>query len=585
MYPPFIIASQILSAFLGLLRGRLFSATEHVKYAMENIEKIYFNGNVFMFKRMSTNSLRRILDNLRYLLLLMFSLGEGVSSQHLIIFDMLGDVSSRIRNRLRLPVEESRADLSPESRAQPSIESLMSPIFPDFSAVLSQIGLDVFQSGKERPRPKVNFELLLRWMKRNVRLCYGGQLEERRLYDFNAAYCKMLELGSNMRREVRQSVIFSELPKSVSESVVFVCRVFGQILSYFPFLGRKNIANIECCSRVPLTGSGRGFDFDSESSLFPLRFLGSLSNLLSADLQGKRMGLSSAFADQCCEIGKTIFGGIEEVLEKYRMPLIEDDFKDAAGNGKLVTLHVGTKTLTIVADNDLQCLPFEFMFPSCCVVRARGFFSVKLARASTGTNRPMVLYSKLDHDNEHEICVTRSREVVLFSMNGLGVASSPPSYLSEIDRFMLLPFPLFEGGKSMAKYSREFQFCDFVKVRGREWNRGDDCRGHIFVLTYLDLVEWPPFVDELAKGPLSCFLFVPGSHVGLAFAEMKAIYRRHKKRLLWLEQAVNVGDSQIKAHKGVLRNPFQFVATMQTTLMKRLNVPVVLVNPNRSACE
>jgi hypothetical protein len=74
-------------------------------------------------------------------------------------------------------------------------------------------------------------------------------------------------------------------------------------------------------------------------------------------------------------------------------------------------------------------------------------------------------------------------------------------------------------------------------------------------------------------------LFVPGGYVISAFDEMKKIWKRHEERKAYYEGRLD--DPKAEVNLKVVSSAVEFVSTLQLALMKKLKVPVAMMNANR----
>jgi hypothetical protein len=163
-------------------------------------------------------------------------------------------------------------------------------------------------------------------------------------------------------------------------------------------------------------------------------------------------------------------------------------------------------------------------------------------------------------------------------LSTLGACSQ--NVLFDDRRELSYPFPVSESDR-MSKAS---DFCDFYGMRLGQRLKFMKVKNQIFVLTYADLVEWPPTLDELVqKVPYALLLFVPGGFVSSAFEEMKRIWKRHEERKMYYESRTD--DPKAEMNLKVVNSAVEFVSTLQWTLMKKLKVPVAMMNAYRFVCD
>lgn len=222
------------------------------------------------------------------------------------------------------------------------------------------------------------------------------------------------------------------------------------------------------------------------------------------------------------------------------------------------------------------------MFPTCCVIRSTGFFNKYSRYHGSRDLKPIVFRWKRDHEDDS--CLQRSRDTIETSLAALGACFPTPQHTEGVNRFITFPFPLCESTRDTEKYSKDYPFCDFYELRNDNNIDFRKLTNTIFLFTYSDLVDWPGFLAKLTHTvPYVCFLFIPSSHMTQAFQEIKRIYKRHEKRRAYFQK--HPTDPRAEFNQLLLKNPFQFVATLQLTLTKKLNAPVAFLNPNHNICD
>ena len=585
MNPISIIQGQILSSIIHVLKGKTADAANTFNFAFHNLGKHFFNGHTCLVKDFEIPYLIELRENLRYLLLTLMTFEKEFINSHLIIFDMLIEMVDLVRKRVGVMISDSGRSWTPKSKVQQSIEQLVNPVYPEFAPVLRDAGIG--RSGSFSPRSankKTSIKSLWYMIKRNIKLLYQGQIGERKLFDLNAALCKRIEFLTNESRRNRSSLILTEMSPRLSESVIFMAHVYGHIISYIPSLGTKKTTKLGIGNKQTLEIGimSHPLRVSCGSSVFPSQFMEKVFETICTDSQMKRPK-SEGFNESAEVLGKILFGDISTFLTKFSMHSVRDgpwDSKTTKNKkGHLHTITTGSIPLQIVADSELQALPFEFLFPKCAVVRSMGFFHNYGRYQASSSFQPLVFRWRVDRDRESEICFKRSTDIINSTIRTLGAGFASPEYLDNFERFITFPFPLFDASRDTEKYARDYPFCDFKQMSKDD--PLDNIPNGIFIFTYSDLVDWPAFLEKLSQRmPHVWYMFVPSSHMAQAFSELKDIFRRHEYRKLYFE--ANRDAPGATNHLTLLKSPFQFVTTIQLTLMRRLKVPVAILNPTRN---
>lgn len=389
----------------------------------------------------------------------------------------------------------------------------------------------------------------------------------------------------------RTSVLPSDLPLGAISPYLFVNTIKNRICVYVPMNGFKNIVRMErgrvhCCS---LTIDGKNTKFNFGSSLFSESFLRAMMNIITTTAhKSDTSPVRSNFLKFCDSLAITLFGKETTTTineQRKYTPILDNNsfgkfslFRSGL-KGNLSTLSVGTLPITVVADCDTQYIPFEFLFRQCVVIRSNGFYTsyMKVRRA----NLPYSVTVQRWQDGYEasaieKACASRSLENVMMMLFHSGSGPPPTVSVHERERIGTIPLTLFNHKKDTQYYSMKYKFANIIQVRPEMIPDVENYIDSIFLMSYIDLIEWPEALDSLVKeGARSSFLFVPSSHIHSAFQLLRNIFKRHKRRSAYFKDHPEDKDAEIT--QKLMDSPLQFVGTLQATLMQTLNVPVAMI--------
>ena len=570
MNPIYIIRSQILNCFLSFLKNNIKESKTYFDMSFNNLKNYFFNGQRFLARDLSIIYLNQFSQILNNLLLILSQFDKEFIDERLILFDMINDLTILIKNKQRNTIPEPFIELNNSLQISPTILELRNPGCPDFNDLITSTN---------KKNDKIIIEDLLKKIKLNIKLFIQEKITEKKLIEKNTSCCRKMILLSNDQRRSRHSLMLSELPTTCQSSVLYIYKIKNRIFTYYPLKGQKNFINLNLISLnlLNIKTNFNNISINCGSSLFSNSFLLSLSYLIIPNsIPKKKLIFGDEFFKECNLLKELLFKDITfEFLENIIIP---DDnlFNESKLFGKglkgcLTSISINSTPLMIVSDNDLQVLPYEYMFNNCNVIRSSSFFnSTFRSRSSKGPLKPVVI-KKTFLNNEDELNQNFRSENLCFSiLYQLGTIKSPSIYVNNFERYFPFPFPLFEKNKEIDKYIKDYPFCIF---------RNEDDKSfpdEILIMTFSDYFEWPPFLDKIIhNGFYSCILFVPGFIIKDCFDELNLIFERHQRRKLFLNL------NKIENQKKILEDPFQFIGTIQLTLMKKLKVPIILFLPNR----
>ena len=699
MYPIFIIRHQILFGELKVLTNNIEDSKKFFNFALSNLQKYFFNGQIFLLKNSSLESLRIFNNILKSLALLIIAYDSAFINSNLIIFDMQNNLSILLRNRIKLQVKENISAITSSLKIpEESILKLMNPSYPDFEEFQDETFIpnqkccknqdNLFntfslRSRKEKDKlirlrkeklkcensnnrsqkyKKISMIVYLHKIKKNIYQFYEGYLTERKMIEINSSICKQLEFLSSDMKLVRNSLNLSELPPKILDGALFLYHISCYVIAYFPCTGESKITDISESKSIRFLINQIPF----KSSAFTITFLQMLATLINASNEIKKNNLNEHFKLSSIEISKIIFGNnilthIETALSNIPIPDDQSFVPSPNSNsgqisksikkGALSTLNINVQPLTIIAEPDLQILPFELMFPKCCVLRSNGFFNFYgfvRSYSSYCIMKPVicqcseVLNSVLSVSNSSSssssflknVTEAKSNELIQTGMSTLGACMPPfitahsltntimfnansnssfvnselidnsenavqtvsyisssginlnfSSYLSTAERYF--PFDLFmysHDSDKMKKIKKKYKFLEVINVTAQTYNKINLVLSKypqgIFIFTYGDLVDYPLFLEKLINyGKKSSFMFVPVTYFHIVLKEIQNIFERHIKRKKYFES--NPKDSRIELNDLVLKNSFQFLTTLQMTLIEKLKIPIPIMTNTR----
>ena len=247
--------------------------------------------------------------------------------------------------------------------------------------------------------------------------------------------------------------------------------------------------------------------------------------------------------------------------------------------------------------------------------------------SGSGFVQPIVLRRRGDF----EASSLRSIDLLSYSIVSSGGAFpiSPQMVIGE-DRSIHYMFPAFLSNKEPTYYSQKYPFCKFIdlktalcespklprkastpvkstpnvqsenkEIRSQtpvkvktvspkiiqarpnesESPTGPSSRVLLFIFTYSDMCENHITMRKLSiKYPQSFFMFLPGQVSKEGLKLMKLIFERQKKRISYIND--HKFSIELSNHALIARVPFDFITSIQATLIDALNCPVPIICPN-----
>jgi hypothetical protein len=125
------------------------------------------------------------------------------------------------------------------------------------------------------------------------------------------------------------------------------------------------------------------------------------------------------------------------------------------------------------------------------------------------------------------------------------------------ERYAPLASRLFKAGKTVEAVQKKWNFAKIVE-KPPKWSE-------FFVFSFADLAEMNGTLRAvLAVFPTSFCMFIPGSYVKAAFEIMAKVYKNLSKR------------NASQGHEKRFESTYQFIVSLQRTLMRLLKVPIPL---------
>lgn len=587
MDPIYIIKVQILQGILNIIKDNKSTAQKYFEFALSNIRKYYFDGVRFILKDLPLRHLNRILVAINMLLILLLSFDEKFIQQNNIVFDLLNVIRIVTRNQTKLSLKEPSIKVGEQTKRQPSLIELNNVSIPDFLPILRERKY----IGQRKPKPVMDIEWQIFTILKRIRITardfVNGKCTEKRMTSKNTNYCRQLEkLLSEERKRTRRPNIPAQPPTHHLNNFIYVFRVFDHLFTYIPSIGRHKWTQIKA-SKQHINLNFQKLSFSFGSSLINNELMELITKLLFTPTRSENATDTdfSQLPSLCVSLSRVIFD--EEMInyiKAAKFQVINDDIlfgrKKIFGNsmkGCLSTLSVGQQAVTVFADCEFQFIPFEMMFPDVCVIRSQGFYQT-LSRSQAIDLPDKVIAFRSASAN----AVKRSEELIenVCTYAG-GYLKSKPNYVWGRMRVAPIALPLYNPKKDMTYYSKKYKFCEFIETqKDVELELSALNCIPLFIFTYTDLCEWPPFIDNIVSNKKSaCLFFVPSEFIKPAFKCMKNIFHRHMKRQKYFEENRNAPGKESNAI--VFESPRQYVGTIRETLMKVLSVPISMIVMNK----
>ncbi|EAY14259.1 hypothetical protein TVAG_487020 [Trichomonas vaginalis G3] len=598
MDPVLIIRSQIVNGMFMQFRKKTHYAETYFNYAFTNLKKYFFDEHHFIIRDVGFFMgwmMRRILRNLITLLL---TFNSEFINKHLIVFDMFNDMESFYANQHRMVRYSPKINIIETLEVQSSITKLGNPRFPDFMHIIKEYCRNYDpNSSHDRRYGSKEWELLnlIKMNRSNVRLFTQNRLSEDQVYESNRIGCMQMEEITESIRKENECQHLTELPPHSIETSVFIIAVNGQIMTYIPVNGQKKVLKLKQGEDGTFVLDCLTDNFNFSSSIFKSSFLEAVANLIvSVPNIPVSYKFGHRFAEECVKFGTFLFGEIPFLHELEEEEIIPDDsvFEGSEKlkldtRGSLVSLNTTKRPLVVISSPSLNFIPFELMFPKLTVIRSTGFFKAfRRENAPKGIQRVAVLKWRTDSDKYGVISCVRSNENIRNMLHTLGCQRNPKIWVGDSERMFSFPFALFDPLRTTSKYAEKYQFCDIYPIIFEDYDSEIISReSPLFVFSYADLSEWSPVVDELVNAsPSSSFMFIPAPYIVHAFNIMNDVFKRHQKRICFVEKNNN-NNLQLSDHTKLVRNTFQFVSTLQRTLISKLKVPISIICPTRDYVE
>lgn len=598
MDPILIIRSQIINGLFMQYRKKSKYAETYFNYALTNMRRYFFDEHHFIMRDIGSFMGWMLMRIVRLLMTLLLTFNSEFINSHLIVFDMFNDMESFFQNMHRTTRYTPDINIRETLEVQASIAKLGNPRFPDFMPIIKEYCWNYENSppaSYDRRFGSKEWDLLARFKlnRSNVRLFTQNRLTEDQVYESNRHVCLQMEEIADKIRKESEGQHLTELPPHSINTSVFIIATNGMITTYIPESGQKRNLKLKNGSDGTFVLDCLTDNFDFSSSVFKSSFLEAVANLIvSVPNITAAYRFGSKFSAECVKLASLLFGEIPFIGELEETDKTPDDsvFDGSEAmkldtRGALTSIATKKRPLVVVASPRLNFLPFELMFPHCTVIRSNGFFKAfRRENAPHGIQRPAILKWRSDNEKHGVISRIRSNENIWSMLHTLGCAAPPRIWVGEFERQFAFPFALFDPFRDTSKYAARYPFCDIYPIAIDQVDTNDIVRASpLFIFSYADLAEWSPIVDELINtSPSSSFMFIPAAYIAPAFQLMDAIFRRHQKRLMYVEKNNN---GQLSDHAKLVKNTFQFVSTLQKTLMEKLKIPIPIICPTRDYVE
>lgn len=596
MNPLFIIYSQILLSRLNYMKGEIETSKTYYEFAWGNFTKHFANGQVFAPRHLSFSTMQTV-RNIATLLcdtLIMFPM-EFINN-HLVAFDLHSSVNRIMHMHHANKVPETKHPITPSVDMDSGILELENPKVPEFIDVLKDINAIEIPPENVACQKTRGFRECLRIINANIRQFETQKLTEDEMHKRNRSICLQMEKYAEATRHECES--FNPVDTSFSvclrhqsclKRMIIMTKLFENIAIYLPFTGAVRLVPIISSpdpKSFTIKANGEPIQFASTSQTFSHELLEQMSYFLFIDKKNKTLipKTQTDFDKDC----KNLFGDLlnnEEIfgIRALKVPDTsnlgdESFFKSSSLKGALTTLDPGYP-LVFVLGFELAALPIEFLFPSTFVVRAMSFTRLVLHKVPL-TSYPYAYAFRYTENPEqlHNDGISRSVDIVRLALSTLGNGMPVVQGIVTSGRKVPMPFPLFSSNKSNEVYSEKFEFCHFVDICDESGPCTTMKDAALVVFTMADLVEMPDVIHQLMyKYPSTFFMFIPGSIIRLAFADMKLIFARQKIRFLHCMS--NPDDPDLRLDRKFCKDGVMFVGALQRTLMEKYKAPIALFSP------
>lgn len=596
MNPVFIIYSQILNCRYNIMMKDFEKAKTYYEFAWANLTKHFANGQIFAPRHLTFSTMQMFRDILTLMCDSLLKFPTEFINSHLVAFDLLSNVLSLIHMNQSNATMETKHPFAPSVDMDNGILELENPKVPDFTDVLKEIGALEMNKENSTLQKKRGYREYFRIINANIRQFETQKITEDELHKRNRNICLQMEKYAESQRHESES--FNPVDSSFSvclrhqqclKRMIFISRLFNNIAIYIPFTGDVRLVPVcsaENVEQFNIKANGEQILFQASSSIFSTKLLEQTSNFIFIDKKNKNLLPKKVedYKEDCLRLfgnlltNQEIFGVKSLNIPDENSLGDESFFRSSQIKGALTTLDPGFP-LVFILGFELAALPVEFFFPETFVVRAQSFTRLVLHKVPL-TSYPHAYAFRYSENPEqlHNDGIARSVDICRTTLNALGVGLPVIQSIVTSGRRVPMPFPLFSSNKSNQIYSEKFDFCHFVDIPDEKGPNEQIKDASLVIFTLADLVELPDVISNLMyKYPSTFFMFIPGSIIRHAFADMKLIFARQKIRFLYCMS--NPDDPDLKIDKKFCKDGFMFVGALQRTLMEKYRVPIALFSP------
>ncbi|OHT15964.1 hypothetical protein TRFO_13654 [Tritrichomonas foetus] len=594
MNPLYIMIYQVLYAKYMKMQNKDEISKSSFDFAFNNMRRFFVCGGEFICRNFNISTIKSFISMTSNMCIILLFYDQNFINDRLIVFDWYKDINTIYMHRLRVVSPDNKEPL--ESTMNVSIASLrtMSSLkFTDFFQTLQSAGIDVSKQSKAK---SYNVPQCISRINANIRLFETGKISEDEMRANNITLCKQIEQIADDYKRVNEShvpidITYSFISRTVSftHGLIFIQHIYDAIFIYIPSTGAKK--RIQLRSSDPSTfstSSNKGsIQFTSTDSLFSSKFIEVVALYIMCDKKQHHDDYNARLArNLCLEARKVLFGDIcNHLVEWKKVPddhfFGENRIFGKGLKGSFCSVETAAQPTVFITSTDLSALPLELMFPEVLILRCWQYTCLllkpNLSEEKLDFPKPTVFRYKANPEHLMNVAVKRSKDEISEFIEGIGGGAPHTPYVSENERSICFPFPLFSSNLTNQYYSGKFPFCEFVNVEPESY---PSIRSALFIFTYSDLCEMPLMLDRLIKeSPFCFFMFIPAQFVREAFVQMTLIFDRHQRRLHYIGE--HKGEAALIPHEIVSSRPFDFVTILQTTLMQMLDCPIPLIAPTQ----
>lgn len=397
-----IIHYQTLKSRFHYLKNDTTLSQLYFGFSLNNIQKYFVCGSDFLPVNISLSSAHRMHHILESLIHLMFNYEPSYINDHLFLIDIINSVKL-LESQKRKSREQLNTKLIPSNiDIQPSSALLANPNYPDFecslASITSQLGsqfgitqntssanllMNVNNESSENEQNEVDpltiIHNCLTQIEANIRLYESEKLREADLSWKNRKLCLKMEMAAETIRRQRQTELPTEthfssvaLTSPIIKGIIFVLKVYNQIVVYCPESGIKRIVDINQKERQnPISIKIRSESINDQIGLFNNHFAEFFLSLTSSTLSKAGKGHAARLQK---EIEGLLFTSIISLKPQKQVPdnhsLGCNRMFTKTLKGALSTMDCGGSLVILITSVDMNCIPFETMLNKYTVIRS-----------------------------------------------------------------------------------------------------------------------------------------------------------------------------------------------------------------------